>query len=235
MESKRYHGIFSAAYLPVPLAYGAAGNFADWNPIKGTFNFVGLAIDLLADTLFWQSVATTMMFTVVCTFIATALGLYWAMVIFRIKKLQSLFKSFTYMSYLTAIMPIAVVWRWIFLAQGSLLNNVIALFGAQGLDWLNSASIVMPSLGGLSEEILPSLYERQRWMARARRRSSVILRYLCSRAPRHLSWSPTSDVQVYDQVGDGTHQRRTEGRLLKLGRIDEAKKRFDQYRSLITQ
>lgn len=203
-----------------PLAYGAVGSFADWNPIKGTFSFVGLTnyIDLFSDPLFWQSVATTMAFTVVCTVIATALGLLLAVLIFRIKKLQSLFKSFIYMPYVTAIMSISVVWRWIFLAQGGLLNNVIALLGAQGLDWLNSASTVMPSLmlmtiwhdvgfalilfiAGLSE-ISPSLYEAARvdGAGSVQLFRHITLPLLSGTTALVMVSNIITYVQVYDQV-----------------------------------
>ncbi|MEN6471160.1 MAG: sugar ABC transporter permease [Clostridiaceae bacterium] len=203
-----------------PLAYGMVGSFADWNPIKGTFAFIGLRnyVELLSDALFWRSVITTMVFTVICTVITTALGLLLAVLIFRIKKLQSLFKSFIYMPYVTAIMSIAVVWRWIFLAQGGLLNNVIALFGGQGLDWLNSASTVMPSLmmmtiwhdvgfalilfiAGLSE-ISPSLYEAAEvdGAGSAQLFRHVTLPMLSGTTALVVVSNIITYVQVYDQV-----------------------------------
>lgn len=131
-----------------PIMYGAVGSFADWNPIKGTFRFIGLDnyIELLSDKLFWQAVLRTMIFTAVCTVLTTAIGLALATLIHNTKRFSSLFKTFIYLPYVTAIMSISVIWRWIFLGRGGLLNNIIALFGGQGLDWLNSSSMVMPSL-----------------------------------------------------------------------------------------
>lgn len=203
-----------------PLAYGMVGSFADWNPIKGTFAFVGLRnyVELLSDPPFWRSVMTTMAFTAVCTVVTTSLGLLLAVLIFRVKKLQSLFKSFIYMPYVTAIMSIAVVWRWIFLAQGGLLNNVIALFGGQGLDWLNSASTVMPSLmmmtiwhdvgfalilfiAGLSE-ISPSLYEAAEvdGAGSAQLFRHITLPMLSGTTALVVVSNIITYVQVYDQV-----------------------------------
>lgn len=131
-----------------PLSVGIVGSLADWNPLKGQFDFIGIRnyIDLTQDELFWKSIKNTMSFTVVCTTITTFLGLILAALVTKIKSGQSIFKSAIYLPYITSIMVISVVWRWIFLAQGGLLNNILASLGLQGLDWLNSSTTVMPSL-----------------------------------------------------------------------------------------
>ena len=138
------YGIF---YL-FPIGCGLVGSFADWNPIKGEFKFIGLQnyIELLHDTLFWESVFRTMWFTVVCTLVVGGLGLLLAVLVHSVKRFQSFFKTCIYLPYITAIMSIAVVWRWIFLAQGGLLNNVLSVLGQQSVDWLGNSSTVMPSL-----------------------------------------------------------------------------------------
>ncbi|OQB25931.1 MAG: Lactose transport system permease protein LacF [Firmicutes bacterium ADurb.Bin182] len=131
-----------------PIIYGAVGSFTNWHPLKKMFHFIWLDnyIELLSDKLFWKSVGTTMSFTAVCTVITTFLGLVLAVLICNTKRFKSFFKTFIYMPYITAIMSVAIIWRWIFMAQGGLINNILAVFGQQGLDWLNSSSTVMPSL-----------------------------------------------------------------------------------------
>lgn len=160
-----------------PISFGLVGSFADWNPLKNQFTFVGFKnyIELAGDGLFWKSVANTMVFSAICTVATTVLGLVLAVLVSGVGRGKGFFKMIIYMPYITSIITISIVWRWIFLAQGGLLNNVIALFGGQGLDWLNSSSTVMPSLmimtvwhdigfalilfiAGISE-ISPSLYE----------------------------------------------------------------------------
>jgi len=135
-------------FFVFPLSVGIVGSFADWNPLKGQFDFVGFGnyIELAGDSLFWKSMKNTLIFTAVCTLATTALGLVIAVLVIRVKKGQSLFKSVIYMPYITSIIVISVVWRWIFMAQGGLLNNILAAMGFRGLDWLNSASTVLPSL-----------------------------------------------------------------------------------------
>ncbi|HIX06000.1 MAG TPA: sugar ABC transporter permease [Candidatus Fournierella pullicola] len=138
------YGVF---YL-FPIGWGLVGSFADWNPIKGEFNFIGLAnyIELMGDPLFLQSVGTTMVFTVVCTLCTSGLGLLLAVLVCGTRRMQNFFKTCIYLPYITAIMSVAVVWRWIFLAQGGLLNNILSSLGMQSVDWLGTSSTVMPSL-----------------------------------------------------------------------------------------
>ncbi len=138
------YGIF----FVFPLTVGIVGSFADWHPLKGQFNFIGIDnyIELMQDDLFWKSIKNTMYFTLICTIATTGLGLILAVLVTKIKRGQGIFKSAIYLPYVTSIMVISVVWRWIFLAQGGLLNNILAALGLQGLDWLNSSTTVMPSL-----------------------------------------------------------------------------------------
>lgn len=132
----------------IPVGYGIVGSFADWNPIKQQFRFIGFQnyLELLKDQLFWESVARTIRFTIVCTFFTTVLGLFLAVLVSSTKHFQSLFKSCIYLPYITSIISISIVWRWIFKEQGGLLNNILALLGQKGLSWINSAKTVMPSL-----------------------------------------------------------------------------------------
>ncbi len=167
------YGVF---YL-FPLTFGIVGSFADWNPLKNQFNFIGFEnyIELLGDELFWKSVGNTMLFTAVCTVLTTSIGLVLAVLIKSVRKAQGLFKTTIYLPYVTAIIAIAIVWRWIFMAQGGLINNFLASLGQEGVDWLGTSATVMPSLmimtiwhdvgfalilfvAGLSE-ISPQLYE----------------------------------------------------------------------------
>ena len=210
------YGIF---YL-FPIGWGIVGSFADWNPIKGKFSFIGLQnyIELLHDPLFWQSVFTTMWFTVVCTLVTGGLGLLLAVLICNVKRFRSFFKTCIYLPYITAIMSIAVVWRWIFMAQGGLLNNILAAFGQTGVDWLGSSATVMPSLmlmtiwhdvgfalilfiAGINE-ISPSLYEAGKV---AGANSFQLFRYitvpmLSKTTALVMVSNIITYVQVYDQV-----------------------------------
>lgn len=135
-------------FFVFPLSVGIVGSFADWSPLKGQFDFIGFGnyIELAGDSLFWKSMKNTLIFTAACTLATTALGLVIAVLVTRVKRGQGLFKSVIYMPYITSIIAISVVWRWIFMAQGGLLNNILASMGYRGLDWLNGASTVLPSL-----------------------------------------------------------------------------------------
>ncbi|WP_294755578.1 sugar ABC transporter permease [uncultured Flavonifractor sp.] len=210
------YGIF---YL-FPIGCGLVGSFADWNPIKGEFKFIGLQnyIELLHDTLFWESVFRTMWFTVVCTLVVGGLGLLLAVLVHSVKRFQSFFKTCIYLPYITAIMSIAVVWRWIFLAQGGLLNNVLSVLGQQSVDWLGNSSTVMPSLmimtiwhdvgyalilfiAGISE-ISPSLYEAARVDGANSRQlfRHITVPMLSKTTALVMVTNIITYVQVYDQV-----------------------------------
>ena len=138
------YGIF---YL-FPIGCGLVGSFA--TGIRSRESSSSLACRTTSNCsmtpLFWESVFRTMWFTVVCTLVVGGLGLLLAVLVHSVKRFQSFFKTCIYLPYITAIMSIAVVWRWIFLAQGGLLNNVLSVLGQQSVDWLGNSSTVMPSL-----------------------------------------------------------------------------------------
>ena len=203
-----------------PVSYGVVGSFADWNPLKGQFDFIWFDnyVELFQDSLFWQSLGRTIVFTIVCTLTTTAIGLFLAVLVHSIKWFQSLFKGFIYLPYITSIISIAIVWRWIFMPQGGLLNNILAAFGQPGMDWLNSSSTVMPSimvmtiwhdvgfsfvlfLAGISE-ISPTLYEAARidGANSAQTFRKITLPLLSNTTALVVVSNIITYVQVYDQV-----------------------------------
>lgn len=203
-----------------PVSYGVVGSFADWNPLKGQFDFIWFDnyVELFQDSLFWQSLGRTIVFTIVCTLTTTAIGLFLAVLVHSIKRFQSLFKGFIYLPYITSIISIAIVWRWIFMPQGGLLNNILAAFGQPGMDWLNSSSTVMPSimvmtiwhdvgfsfvlfLAGISE-ISPTLYEAARidGANSAQTFRKITLPLLSNTTALVVVSNIITYVQVYDQV-----------------------------------
>ena len=210
------YGIF----FVFPISFGVVGSFADWNPLKNQFVFVGFKnyIELAGDGLFWKSVVNTMVFSAICTLATTAIGLVLAVLVNSIGKGKSFFKMIIYMPYITSIITISIVWKWIFLAQGGLLNNIIAFFGYQGLDWLNSSSTVMPSLmlmtvwhdigfalilfiAGISE-ISPTLYEASDIDGASKFQAfrNITIPMLTPTTALVIVLNLITYIQVYDQV-----------------------------------
>ena len=69
--------IFFTVFLIVPIAIAFAGSFHDWNPLSGTYDFLGVQnyIDVFTSGLFWNSMLNTLIFSVVVIIFRVGLGL----------------------------------------------------------------------------------------------------------------------------------------------------------------
>lgn len=132
--------------LAVPLVYSLITSFFDTNlKYQGLGDFVGLQnyIDVLKDTYFRQSVATTIKFTVFVVIIEFLVGLSIALLLNNIQKGRNFF--FTIIIVPMMITPIAVglIWRLLLHSDLGIVNYLLSLVGISGRAWLADSSIAL--------------------------------------------------------------------------------------------
>jgi multiple sugar transport system permease protein len=111
--------------------------------------FVGLKNyrDLAAMPLFWTALKNTIYFVVVGGPLSAAASLAAAMAIHsKLARFKPFFRSAFFAPWVTTLVAVALVWRYIYHPQYGLLNAFLGIFGIGPVDWLGNPSTAMPSI-----------------------------------------------------------------------------------------
>jgi multiple sugar transport system permease protein len=111
--------------------------------------FVGLEnyAHVLGDDTFRQTAFNTAYFVIIGVPLTLGIALAAALALDKgITRFRTFFRVGYYTPVVTSIVAVAVVWRFLLREDVGLVNNVLALFGVQGPDWLGSTTWAMPSL-----------------------------------------------------------------------------------------
>ena len=127
--------IYFTIFLVVPIGIAFAGSFHEWNPLIGTYNFLGLAnyIEVFTSGLFGKSMLNTLIFSVVVIFFRVGLGLAIAYAIYStLVKHKSFFRAVYYMPVVTPMVAVAFVWKFMYNPQIGTINQIFGL----DVNWL---------------------------------------------------------------------------------------------------
>mgnify|MGYP001136064653 FL=1 len=123
--------LFFSVFLIIPIGIAFAGSFHEWNPLSGTYRFLGLENykEVLVSPLFWKSLWNTIIFSVIVIIFRVGLGLaiYSAMI-----KYKSFFRSVFYMPVVTPMVAVAFVWKFMYNPQIGTINQMFGL----DVNWL---------------------------------------------------------------------------------------------------
>ncbi|WP_249354152.1 sugar ABC transporter permease [Microbacterium sp. 2FI] len=141
-----------AAFMLLPIAGSLAMSFTDMTVRDvGTpfaVNLIGFDqyAALFADPLFVQSLGNTAAFVLVCIPITMAIALAMAVALDAgIERLRTVFRVGFFAPVVTAVVAIAIVWRFILQPDG-LLNAALAVVGIEGPDWLSDPAWALPAM-----------------------------------------------------------------------------------------
>lgn len=127
--------LFFTIFLVVPIGIAFVGSFHDWNPLSGTYNFLGLQnyADVFSDSLFRKSMVNTLIFCVVVIIFRVGLGLAIACAIYsELIKHKSFFRAVYYMPVVTPMVAVAFVWKFMYNPQIGTINRIFGL----DINWL---------------------------------------------------------------------------------------------------
>lgn len=127
--------IFFTVFLIVPIGIAFVGSFHEWNPLSGTYNFLGLENykEVFTSALFGKSMINTLIFSVVVIVFRVGLGLGIACAInSTLIKFKSFYRAVYYMPVVTPMVAVAFVWKFMYNPQIGTINQ---LFGLD-VNWL---------------------------------------------------------------------------------------------------
>lgn len=135
--------IFSA----IPIVAALVISFYNWDLLLGA-NFVGLDNykQLLTDNVFRAALVNTLYFVIVSVPLAVIVGLGIALLTNRPLPGMNIYRAIFLLPYVTLTVAIALVWKWLYLPETGLVNQLLSLVGIQGPAWLTSSIWAMPAL-----------------------------------------------------------------------------------------
>lgn len=137
--------IYFIVFLIVPIGIAFAGSFHEWNPLSGTYRFLGLENykGVLTSTLFWKSLGNTVVFSAVVILFRVGLGLAIALAIYSVLiKHKSFYRALYYMPVVTPMVAVAYVWKFLYHPQIGAVNQIL---GTQ-INWLMNEKTALPAI-----------------------------------------------------------------------------------------
>lgn len=122
-------------------------SFTDWQLI-GAPNFIGLQnfIDMFQYPVFWKAFNNTLMFAVYTVPLSIIFGLLMAVLVNRDLPGMKFFRSLYFLPYVTSVVFVAVIWRWLFATDTGLINVLLETAGIAAIPWLSSPKWALFSL-----------------------------------------------------------------------------------------
>ena len=118
---------FFTIFLIIPIGIAFAGSFHEWNPLSGTYKFLGLENykQVFTSKLFGKSMFNTVIFSVVVIIFRVGLGLGIAYAIYStLIKHKSFFRAVYYMPVVTPMVAVAFVWKFMYNPQIGTINKI---------------------------------------------------------------------------------------------------------------
>lgn len=127
--------VFIVVLLIVPILMALRGSFHEWNPLNGTFRWVGVDnyVRLFSDPVFGRAAFNTAVFGFAAIAGRVLIGLAIAYALFsKLTKWKGFFRTIFYMPTITPLVAVAYVWKLMYNPQFGAINS---FFGFD-INWL---------------------------------------------------------------------------------------------------
>lgn len=126
-----------ALFFLLPLCLCIFASVTDWNVLVKNKNFIGLdnVVELFGDSKFWIAVRNTIYMLLPIPFYMV-LGLLFALACAKEIKGNKVFRVLYYLPYVSSIVALVLLWKWLFNSEFGLVNQALGLFGIEGPNWL---------------------------------------------------------------------------------------------------
>lgn len=158
-KSKLYRNERKAAFLfilaPIlqffifilgPAIYSLYASFTNWNGL-GRMRFTGLENlkEMANDERFWKALYNTI-FMMGGIPVGLILSLLLAMALNRGLKGTKAFRIIYYIPVVSSLAAISILWQWAYNGDFGLVNQVLAIFGIKGPNWLQNQYTIKPAI-----------------------------------------------------------------------------------------
>ena len=122
--------------------------FYQWDMLSDSRPYVGLDNfqRLPSDAAFVAAMANTLKYLVLGVPTGLALALAIALGLIRVKRLAGLFRTVYFIPFVTSLVAVSWVWRWLYQPQRGSLNVLLSMVGIPPQPFLQSTSQALPSI-----------------------------------------------------------------------------------------
>jgi multiple sugar transport system permease protein len=132
-----------------PMIYMLAMSFTDWGLLRKELHFIGLANykTVLTDPVFLKSLGNTARYAIFGAPSVIILSLFVALLLDLIPKGKAAYRLIYVLPYITPIVAVSWVWRWMFLQPPlGVVNTILMGLGIRAREFLNSPSQALQSI-----------------------------------------------------------------------------------------
>jgi multiple sugar transport system permease protein len=140
-------------FFVLPVAASLVLSLTDYDiyavAAPGNARVVGLAnyARLAHDSVFWRALGNTFYFALVGGPLTVAVALGAALLVSaKLVRAQAFFRTVYFAPFVTTLVAVAVVWRYLYHPQYGLLNYALGLLGVAPIDWLGDPRWAMPAI-----------------------------------------------------------------------------------------
>ncbi|SMC24014.1 carbohydrate ABC transporter membrane protein 1, CUT1 family (TC 3.A.1.1.-) [Clostridium acidisoli DSM 12555] len=101
---------------------------------------------VLTDPTFWRALKNTMIFVLGVVPTSIILSILIALMLNSKIRFKGLFRTCFFMPYVTSLVAVSIVWRWIYHKDYGILNYFLNLVGIHGISWLDDPNVAMIAL-----------------------------------------------------------------------------------------
>ncbi len=124
-------------------------SFTDWNIISEDWNFVGISnyIKIFKDSIFIKALGNTFKYVLYGVPSVIIISLLIAILLNNIKKSQSIYRLIYILPYITPLVAVSWVWRWLYQKPPiGIINNILINLGLPQQDFLYSPQQALISI-----------------------------------------------------------------------------------------
>lgn len=134
-----------AVFILIPIGFVVYYSLTNFN-LYSVPEFVGAKnyLNLLKDGDFLISVKNTLVYTAFTLFPQLAIGLFFAIMLYRKSKLIPFFRTAFYLPNVMSMVCMSMVWLWIYDPTYGLLNTLLKGFGFSTQQWLQDPKLALP-------------------------------------------------------------------------------------------
>jgi len=131
-----------AVFFIYPFLYTFLLSFQKWDMIGPDRTFVGWSnyAALLQDEVFWKSLRNTFLYMLMTMPISIGLGLGLALLMESLARGKAVYRFFFYLPVVSSVAVIAIIWSLMYDDRRGIVNELLAVFGIDGPNWLSDAS-----------------------------------------------------------------------------------------------
>jgi multiple sugar transport system permease protein len=123
-------------------------SFYEYHILRPARPFIGFDnyLELFRDTVWWQSLQNTVIFTVITVIGTSVVALLCAVAVTQPIKGQGIFRVLLYMPSLFSVGAVGLIWVWLLNSQFGVINYFLSFVGIRPINWLGDPNLVIPSL-----------------------------------------------------------------------------------------